>query len=165
METKPMSRLTGGKPRAMAVLRGNDLYPAIHGEVRFFDADGGAVIEVEAAGLPVYQPASPGGQPRGPFGFHIHSMPNCAPMGGADAFSEAGSHYNPNNQLHGGHAGDLPVLWAPEGKAYMSVYTPLFTPRQVVGRTVMIHENPDDFRTQPSGNSGIRIACGTIVKL
>ncbi|NMB33378.1 MAG: superoxide dismutase family protein, partial [Clostridium sp.] len=42
------------------------------------------------------------------------------------------------------------------------VYTSRFTPREVVGKTVIIHENPDDFRSQPSGDSGDRIACGVI---
>ena len=159
-----MDQFLRGARRAHAALRGGDLYPAIRGGVNFYEASGGTLVEVYADGLPVYQPAPPGGQPRAPFGFHIHSMPDCTPMGGQDPFAAAGSHYNPDNRLHGDHAGDLPVLWAPGGRAYMCVYTSRFTPLEVVGRTVMVHENPDDYRTQPAGNSGLRIACGVIKK-
>ena len=160
-----MHSLPRGALRAHADLHGSALYPAIRGKVHIYDAPGGSIIEVYATDLPLYRPAPPGGQPRGPFGFHIHSMPSCLPMGGTDPFTDAGSHYNPDNELHGDHAGDLPVFWAPGGQGWMSVYTPRFTPLQVVGRTVMVHENPDDYRTQPAGNSGMRIACGTIERI
>ena len=47
----------------------------------------------------------------------------------------------------------------------MAVYTNRFKPSDVINKTVMLHRNPDDFRSQPSGNSGVRIACGTIEKV
>ena len=59
--------------------------------------------------------------------------------------------------------GDLPPLLSDKGTAWMMVYTTRFFPEEVVGKTVVIHDMPDDFRTQPSGNSGEKIACGQIV--
>lgn len=63
---------------------------------------------------------------------------------------------------HPEHSGDLPALLADQGLAFSLVYTGRFTPEQAVGRAVIIHDQPDDYHTQPSGNSGSRIACGVI---
>lgn len=98
----------------------------------------------------------------GPFGFHIHEGGTCGVTTGDQPFQSAGGHFNPTNSYHPQHAGDLPVLFSNGGSAWMAVYTDRFRPADVVGRTVIIHQNPDDFRTQPSGNSGARIACGVI---
>lgn len=64
--------------------------------------------------------------------------------------------------LHPDHAGDLPPLMRSNGNAFSAVVTDRFTPSDIVGRTVVIHSNPDDFSTQPSGNAGKKIACGVI---
>ena len=77
---------------------------------------------------------------------------------------KAGAHYNPDNQLHGNHAGDLPVIFSNNGTAIMDVFTSRFRPKDVVGRSVIIHQNPDDYRTQPTGASGKKLACGIIVR-
>jgi DNA invertase Pin-like site-specific DNA recombinase len=69
---------------------------------------------------------------------------------------------NEGTQPHGNHAGDFPVLFSNNGYTYMKFFTDKFKPGDVIGRAVIIHENPDDYRTQPSGNSGKRIACGVI---
>lgn len=63
---------------------------------------------------------------------------------------------------HGNHAGDFPVLFSNNGYARMSFFTDKFRVRDIIGRSVMIHENPDDYRSQPPGDSGKRIACGVI---
>lgn len=65
--------------------------------------------------------------------------------------------------MHPEHEGDLPPLLSDKGTAWMMVYATRFFPEEVVGKTVVIHDMPDDFRTQPSGNSGEKIACGQIV--
>ena len=70
-----------------------------------------------------------------------------------------------NDCKHPYHSGDLPPLFSKSGQAWMSVYIQKFTPDQIVGRTVIIHEKADDFTTQPSGNSGKMIACGQIIEL
>ena len=91
-------------------------------------------------------------------GFHIHEGMGC----GGDDFAETMGHYNPKDCPHPYHAGDLPPLFADAGMAWMAVLTSRFTLEEVLGRTVVIHAMPDDFHTQPAGNSGRKIACGVI---
>lgn len=94
------------------------------------------------------------------FGLHIHQGENCS---GAD-FSGIGSHYNPSEQAHPEHAGDMPPLLWCRGNAYLSVRTDRFSVIDIIGRTVVIHSDPDDFHTQPAGNAGKKIACSVIRK-
>ena len=93
-------------------------------------------------------------------GFHIHQGESCSE---AD-FSETGSHYNTANQAHPKHAGDLPPLLACHGNTYLSVKTDRFSVNEIIGRTVVIHSDPDDFHSQPAVNAGKKIACGVIRK-
>ena len=79
---------------------------------------------------------------------------------GAEAFPNTGMHFNPMRTSHPEHAGDLPPLLSTHGAAWNAVYTGRFYPEEVVGKTVIIHSQPDDFRTQPSGDSGEKIAWG-----
>lgn len=79
-----------------------------------------------------------------------------------DEFSNAKSHYNPNNCPHPFHVGDLPPLIENNGHAYMSVLTNKFKISNIIGKVIIIHDMPDDFKSQPSGNSGTKIACGKI---
>lgn len=95
-------------------------------------------------------------------GFHIHQNGVCEVSNPDNPFESAGGHYNPTNQPHGNHAGDFPVLFSNNGYARMSFFTDKFTPEDVVRRSIIIHENPDDYRSQPAGESGERIACGVI---
>ena len=60
------------------------------------------------------------------------------------------------------HAGDLPPLMGDHGYALCIFYTDRFLPEEVIGHTAVIHAMPDDFRSQPSGDSGMKIACGEI---
>lgn len=63
------------------------------------------------------------------------------------------------------HAGDLPPLLSnARGKAFGAVLCDGFTLNEILGKSVIIHRAPDDFTSQPAGNAGERIACGTIVK-
>lgn len=152
------------KPDAAAVVRGGALAPHINGSVAFYRVPMGTLVRVDVCGLPPYRAAEPGQQPVGPFGFHIHEGSTCGLGDGQNEFASSGGHYNPKRQPHANHAGDLPVLFSNGGCAFMLVFTDKFSVRDVIGRTVIIHQNPDDFRTQPAGNSGARIACGVIVK-
>lgn len=140
---------------------GGPLAPAIRGTVNFYDAPGGTIVCVDISGLPPYQPAANGG-PVGPHGFHIHEYGSCVVGDPANPFLAAGGHWNPDGQPHGNHAGDFPVLFSNDGIARMCFYTNRFKPFEVIGRSVVIHENPDDYRSQPSGNAGKRLACGVI---
>lgn len=154
-----------GKPYAKAVVHGSALAPDISGEVEFFNSNKGSIVLIELTGLPEHIPAILDREPVGPFGFHIHEGSTCGLAMGENAFESAGAHYNPTNSLHPEHAGDLPVVFSNNGYAWMAVYTNRFKPSDVINKTVMLHRNPDDFRSQPSGKSGVRIACGTIEKV
>ncbi len=147
---------------AYAIIMPGPDYPAIRGLVTFADIPGGVMVCADVAGLPPYAPAAGNKSPIGPFGFHIHEKGNCEVGNPANPFESAGGHWNPTNQPHGNHAGDFPVLVADNGRARMSFILSRFTVDEILGRSVMIHENPDDYRTQPAGNSGKKIACGSI---
>ena len=71
-------------------------------------------------------------------------------------------HYNPSGEPHPEHAGDLPPVLNNRGTAWGAIYTDRFYPEEVIGKTVILHDRADDFYTQPSGNSGEKIACGQI---
>ncbi|MBO1005868.1 Cu-Zn family superoxide dismutase [Pseudogracilibacillus auburnensis] len=148
--------------RACAEIRGSELAPNLQGYVMFMDVPYGTEVMVEVTGLPEYKPAEGNNSPIGPFGFHIHEHGSCAMGNPEDPFQAAGGHWNPDNQPHGNHAGDFPVLFSNHGYARMSFFTDRFSVNDIIGKTVMIHQNPDDYRTQPSGNSGKRIGCGVI---
>lgn len=144
-------------PDAVAVLNGAGVNSAVHGVVRFFQRPNGVLVEVTFDGLP--RKTGQCDQPI--FGFHIHGGNSCT-GNASDAFADAGMHYNPHTCPHPYHAGDLPPIFGVGGKAYMSFLTNRFTVRDVLGKTIILHDKPDDFTTQPSGNAGNKIACGII---
>lgn len=140
---------------AVAQVRGSAAYPAIQGTVRFVQTLRGVMVHADISGLPA--------TPTRFFGFHVHERP-CGSRQGTSPFEAAGGHYNPGNVNHPMHAGDLPNLLATNaGDARLSVLSDRFTVPQIIGRSVMIHLDPDDYRSQPAGMSGGRIACGDIL--
>lgn len=147
---------------AVAYLRGSSLAPQISGYVIFRDVPGGTQVCVEVSGLPEYKPGENGESPIGPHGFHIHETGSCEMGNHEEPFMAAGGHWNPYGQPHGNHAGDFPVLFSNHGIARMCFFTDKFKVKDVLGRAVVIHSSPDDYRTQPAGNSGKRLACGVI---
>ncbi|MGE5484809.1 MAG: superoxide dismutase family protein [Ignavibacteriales bacterium] len=147
---------------AVAYIRGGPLAPSITGSVLFRDTPGGTIVHVEVWGLPPYQPAAGGKPPIGPHGFHLHEFGNCEVGDPSNPFQAAGEHWNPTNQPHGNHVGDFPVLFSNNGYAGMCFFTNRFRVSDIIGRAVIIHQNPDDYRTQPAGAAGKRLACGAI---
>ena len=139
------------KPDAVAHITGGVDAPSLSGCVEFYQENGSVLIVVRIFGLPTKSET-------GFFGFHIHEGSACI---GAD-FSGTGSHYNPVEQAHPEHAGDLPPLLGCNGNAFLSVRTDRFSVKEIIGRTVVIHSDPDDFHSQPAGNAGKKIACGVI---
>ena len=141
--------------KAIAYLKGSPMYPQIRGIVIFTDVPGGTEVAVSVNGLPPYQPAPPGGDPIGPHGFHIHMFGNCLIGDPAMPFLGAGEHWNPDNQPHGNHAGDFPVLFPITAEAIMH-----FTDRFRVWKSSavlflfmkipMITAQPGGFRAQDS---------------
>jgi Cu-Zn family superoxide dismutase len=108
---------------------------------------------------------APGGH-----GFHIHEKGDCSAPDG----SSAGGHFNPTGKSHGApgvdhHAGDMPMLQA-DASGNATLTADLEGIRigggatDVVGKSVVVHKDADDYKSQPAGNSGARIACGVISK-
>ena len=141
-------------PDAVAEIRGGVDAPQFSGCVQFYQENGCVLIVADISGLPKTSET-------GFFGFHIHQGRDCSGAG----FSRTEGHYNPLGQGHPEHAGDLPPLLSCHGQAYLSVKTDRFSVNEIIGRTVVIHSDLDDFHTQPAGNAGEKIACGVIRKI
>jgi Cu-Zn family superoxide dismutase len=152
-------RAGDGAEQAVARVQGGPLAPSLSGTVVFRQTPDGVIVSVEVTGLPPYTAGTP---PIGPHGFHIHAVGNCTVGDPTNPFLGAGGHFNPTTQVHGDHAGDLPVLFSNDGRAEMTVLTDAFDVSDVNGRAVIIHKNPDDYRTDPTGAAGLRLACGVI---
>ncbi len=150
------------RTKAYARIKGGNLYPDLGGIIFFDELEEGSEVHVEVWGLPAYVPGNDGNQPIGPHGFHIHEKGICETTNPDKPFESAGGHYNPTNQPHGNHAGDFPVLFSNDGYGMMIFFTDKFKPDDVIGKSVIIHENPDDYRSQPAGDAGKRIGCGVI---
>ena len=147
------------RPAARASVKGDRAHWGLHGSASFYPAGNGTLVVAEVFGLP--GTGLKAGGKNGVFGFHIHSGSQCT-GDETDPFKNTGPHFNPENAEHPWHAGDMPPLFANAGYAFLVFYTDRFTVPEVVGRTVVIHDMPDDFTTQPAGNSGKKIACGVV---
>lgn len=146
--------------QATASIIGSKSHPGIAGTVHFYQTNIGVIVCAEISGLP--HPNDPCHEPI--FGFHIHEGSDCS-GNMDDPFADAMSHYNPIGCAHPYHAGDLPPLFGNNGFALLLFLTDRFSVDEIIGRTVIIHDHPDDFTTQPSGNSGTKIACGVIRRI
>lgn len=151
------SQIFALKPDLYARIKGSAEYPQIDGTVGFYETNLGVLVNAQIAGLP--KSSDPCHSPV--FAFHIHSGSECA-GNSTDPFSDAMTHLNPKNCPHPYHAGDLPPLFNANGFACSAFLTDRITVKEITGKAIIIHANPDDFTTQPSGNSGKKIACGVI---
>ena len=152
--------LLSNSPFAKARINGSPDYPNLQGSVDFVQLDNGVLVIADISGLPT-EVAKCACRV---FGFHIHEGDSCTGTQN-DPFSNTKAHFNPNDCPHPCHAGDMPPLFGNSGRAWLAFLTDRFTVNDIIGKTVVIHSNPDDFTTQPSGNSGVKIACGVIEKL
>jgi len=151
---------TPSGPSASAQLqptRGN----STSGEVRFVQQGDQVLVSGEVRGL----------QPNSEHGFHIHEKGDCSSGDGMST----GGHYNPGAHRHGAygrgehHVGDLPSLKADANGvarfAFESTGISVGSGRNdVVGHGLIVHRDPDDYTTQPTGNSGPRLACAVITR-
>jgi Cu-Zn family superoxide dismutase len=138
-------------PFALAQIKGGTEFQNIKGIVEFYKMPQGIIVVANIENLPKTD--------KNIFAFHIHNGTSCD-----DNFMNTGEHYNPTNSPHPLHAGDMPPLFSNNGFAWSAFYTTRFNENEIIGKTVLIHDNVDDFTSQPSGNSGEKIACGVIVK-
>ena len=143
----------GGATARLAPTQGN----STAGTVTFAQRMGKVFVTADVRGL------SPGEH-----GFHMHEKGDCSSGDGMST----GGHWNPDGTPHGPqgaahHAGDMPSLVADangNAKATFSLegVTVAAGPKSVVGRGLIVHKDPDDFKTQPTGNAGARVACAVI---
>ncbi len=148
--------LAGPVTRAAATLQPTKDSKA-QGTVTFTKTSGGVRVQARIEGL------TPGLH-----GFHIHEFGDCSAPDG----SAAGSHFNPGAEPHAGradaarHTGDLGNVEADAtGVAsldYVDARSSFEGASSILGRGVIVHANPDDLKTQPTGNAGGRLACGVI---
>lgn len=147
-------QLSDNRPQALAWVRGGSANPEISGLVKFYDTPyDGILVEAEFFGLPSRSEAGSSSF----YAMHIHQYGDCS-----QNFTKAGEHYNPQHTLHPWHAGDLPPLLSNQGYAWSAFYDKRFRVKDLIGRSVIIHADRDDFTSQPSGDSGAMIACGVI---
>jgi len=142
--------------KAICVLnptKGND----VSGTVTFIQTMQGIKVIADLNGLSV-----------GSHGFHIHEFGDCSATDG----TSAGGHFNPEGHDHAGldaemnHIGDLGNLVADEnGHAHLEFTTSQIQfngANSIIGRSIIVHAQADDLKSQPTGNAGARVACGTI---
>ena len=151
----------GGGPSARASLeptKGNNA----KGTVTFTQSGGKVRVSAQVSGL----------KPGAEHGFHVHEKGDCSSGDGMSA----GGHFNPTAKPHGDvhaggdrHAGDLPNLKADAyGNATASFDATGITvgsgSADIVGKGLIVHRDPDDYKSQPAGNAGPRLACAVIAK-
>ena len=143
---------TGGPIVALVDASGQSV-----GSVRAWETPGGVTLRIEASGLP-----------HGVHGIHIHAVGRCE----APGFTSAGSHWNPAQRQHGlnnpagAHAGDLPNVTVAAngvlGETVTVANASFATLHDADGSALVLHARGDDYVTDPSGNSGDRIACAVL---
>lgn len=144
-----------GPTKAIAVVHGLGNHQ-VHGTVSFTRVENGVQVHIHLAGL------TPGEH-----AFHVHEFGDCSSPDGMSA----GGHFNPEHHKHGHrtngprHVGDLGNITADEqgnvDKTFVDQVIKLSGPHSIIGRSVIVHDKPDDY-SQPVGNAGGRAACGTI---
>jgi len=146
--------------KASAVLKDKDGKEV--GKVELTDTPSGVLIRLTLDGVPP-----------GDHAFHVHAIGKCEPPD----FKSAGPHFNPDETKHGlmnaegPHAGDMPNLHVPEsGKLTVEVLNEMVTldAEQAIldqdGSAIVVHAAVDDYKTDPAGNAGDRIACGVVTE-
>jgi len=146
-------------PSNLSISDLNDADGNLLGYAMVFEDDDGAIgVAVVARGLT-----------QGSHGIHVHELGNCDPAG-EKTFEQAGAHFNPDNGPHPTHAGDLGNLIADEeGETVFTTFVTDFdlsgagsNLQDADGSALVIHADVDDLATDPSGNSGARIACAVL---
>lgn len=146
--------LRNSAPDAVAWINGSQAAPSLSGVVKFYATPyEGILTEAEIFGLPNLTSQNSSDF----YALHIHENGDCTPP-----FDRTGGHYNPDNLPHPYHAGDFLPLLGNQGYAWMVFYDKRLRIPEILGKSVIVHSMPDDFTTQPAGNSGTKIGCGVI---
>ena len=151
---------SGGGPTAKATLEPSK-GSSVKGSATFAQKGDKMQVTANVSGL------NPGQE----HGFHIHEKGDCSSGDGMSA----GGHFNPQGKPHAHpsmpdrHAGDMLALKADDygnasATATLDIITVADGPTGIVGRGVIVHAQPDDYKTQPTGNAGARLSCGVIQK-
>jgi Cu-Zn family superoxide dismutase len=155
-----MESMTSRAPTAKATLQPNK-DSGVRGAATFTQKGDKVQLVANISGL----------KPNQEHGFHIHEKGDCSSGDGMSA----GGHFNPLGKPHAHpstpdrHAGDMLALKADDyGNATLSIELDVITvaegPTGIIGRGLIVHAQPDDYNTQPTGNAGARVACGVIQK-
>lgn len=150
-------------PKTISVMLESKSNSTATGEVYFSEQNGKVKMEAKFSGL----------KP-GTHAVHLHESADCSAADG----SSAGGHWNPTHQKHGKwgdaegyHKGDIGNLEADnDGNASITMETDEWCigcgdeNKDIVGKSVIVHEGADDFKSQPTGNAGGRVACGGVIK-
>jgi Cu-Zn family superoxide dismutase len=152
--TVAVGGFAGAEGTDLASVEMIDRSGAVVGHATFTeDATGAVHVSVHLRGVP--EPAL--------HGLHIHTTGVCEPSA---SFLTANGHYNPGAAMHGSHAGDLPNLIVnPGGAGRLNLTIDHLTVDELLagdGSALVVHEGTDDLVTNPTGNSGGRIACGVL---
>jgi Cu-Zn family superoxide dismutase len=164
----PHTPATGNAPAAAPATAPAPIHPPV-ARIHLVSAAGSSVkgeLTVTNEGDAIHIRGDITGLAPGEHGFHVHEFGKCE----LPDFMSAGEHFNPTKARHGEHLGDLPNAKADEdGHASIDaiVKGPNLVdkdgaPSAILGKAVIVHAMPDDYKTQPSGGSGARVACGVI---
>ncbi len=166
--------VTACAPKAESLGKVSGAPPSLMLSTRLLTADGNSLGEVELLQMAdgVQLIARVAGLPAGEYAMHLHAIGRCTPPD----FASAGPHFNPQGRQHGrdnpmgAHAGDLPnVKIGENGKGDLNLMLPGLRlnegPAPLLdsdGAAVVLHASADDYRSDPAGNAGARIACGEV---
>lgn len=139
--------------KAKAIIKGNSKHPNISGSIKFEQIDNEVKVVIDIKGLPESQF----------LGFHIHNKGECS-GNEKDEFKNVGKHYNPSRAQHPDHAGDLTSIYSSNGSIHQEIETDRLTVNEMIGKAIIIHSQADDFKSQPAGDAGDKIACGEIIE-
>ena len=138
----------------VADIKGDSKHEQLSGKVRFQQLEDKVRITADLFNLP----------PDQFLGFHIHEGNECS-GGEKDQFKDVKNHFDKGNNKHPNHLGDLPSIYSSSGEVHQEIETNRFTLDDILGKTIIIHSQRDDFTSQPSGDAGDKIACGEIRKM
>lgn len=140
--------------KLVADIQGDSTHEQLSGKIVFTQLEDRVRITADLINLP----------PDQFLGFHIHEGSECS-GDDKDEFKDVKNHFDKGNNEHPDHLGDLPPIYSGNGEVHQEIETNRFDLGDILGKTIIIHSQRDDFTSQPSGDAGDKIACGEIRKV